>query len=155
MREKRNIVSKEKVYMSKAKSGWFKSNKKDGERLIKEAKNNGRKITANDVVGIMKTNSGNIIWLEKGSDNGGLKHIIDAHGDQFEKVGIPKEGISSFVLNAVAFGEIIGYQGKGITRPIYHYVYGGKNYYVAVTVGENGFIVGSNIRNGGKKDEKD
>ncbi len=42
--------------------------------------------------------------------------------------------IGTFVLNAVAYGEIVGYQGKGTGRPIYEYNYGGKTYHVAVTV---------------------
>jgi hypothetical protein len=85
---------------------------------------------------------GKIIWLEKGyvttTNAAGLKHILKEHGSQFVSGGIPASVIGTFVLNAVAYGEIVGYQGKGTGRPIYEYNYGGKTYHVAVTVGSDG-----------------
>lgn len=40
--------------------------------------------------------------------------------------------------------KIIGYQGKGTGRPIYQVTHNGKIYNTAITVGDNGFIVGAN-----------
>ena len=140
--------------MSKAKSGWFEGGSEKGRKLIGEVQSSGDKISPNDVIGIMKTDKGKIIWLEKGyvttTNAAGLKHILKEHGSQFVSGGIPASMIGTFVLNAVAYGKIVGYQGKGTGRPIYEYNYGGKTYHVAVTVGSNGFIVGANLTSGGK-----
>lgn len=141
--------------MSKAASGWFEGGTISGNKLIREVQTNGDKITPENVIGIMKTNKGKIIWLEKGyiKPNGeaGLKHILKQHGSQFVSAGIPASLIGTFVLNAVAYGEIVGRQRNGTGRPIYRYDYGGKAYFVAVTVGANGFIVGANLTTGGKR----
>ena len=64
----------------------------------------------------------------------------------FNAKGIASTDISDFVLTAVSKGKIIGYQGKGTGRPIYEVEYNGKTYQVAVTVGDNGYIVGANPR---------
>lgn len=41
-------------------------------------------------------------------------------------------------------GKIVGYQGRGTGRPIYEFTYNGEIHKVAITVGNNGFIVGAN-----------
>ena len=46
-------------------------------------------------------------------------------------------------MTAVSKGKIVDYQGG---RPIYNVVYNGVNREVAITVGDNGFIVGANPR---------
>ncbi len=47
-------------------------------------------------------------------------------------------------MTAVTEGKIVGYQGRGTGRPIYEIEYNGKLQRVAVTVGDNGYIVGAN-----------
>ena len=66
------------------------------------------------------------MWLENGTDTAGLNHIITEHADDF--------------LNK----KIVGYQGRGTGRPIYEFTYNGEIHKVAITVGNNGFIVGAN-----------
>lgn len=39
----------------------------------------GEKFTKEDVVMITKTKKNELVWLEKGNDIKGLKHIIDGH----------------------------------------------------------------------------
>lgn len=39
---------------------------------------------------------------------------------------------------------MVGFQGEYKTRTVYKYVYGNKTFYVAVTIGSNGYIVGAN-----------
>lgn len=135
--------------MSKPASRWFPSNSKKAKELIKEVQMKGYKISPDDVVGILKDRNGRIIWLEQGhlgKNPSGLAHILNEHGGEFESQGIPKGYVSYFVLNAVAEGNMIGYQGKGShPREVYEYHYGGKKYLVAVTVGSNGYIVGANL----------
>ncbi|WP_166654442.1 hypothetical protein [Rahnella sp. BIGb0236] len=49
-------------------------------------------------------------------------------------------------MKAVTDGKIVVYQGTGTGRPIYETVINGKRYNIAVTVGNNGYIVGANLR---------
>lgn len=135
--------------MSKGNSGYFTGTSGEGQALIAEVQADGNKITPENVIGITKDRNGKIIWLEKGTSNGkasGLKHILDAHENNFNNKGIATPDIPDFILTAVSKGKIIGYQGKGKGRPIYEITYSGKEYKVAVTIGENGYIVGANPR---------
>ena len=135
--------------MSKSNSGYFSGTSGEGKALIAEVQAKGDKINPDDVIGITKDSNGKIIWLEKGHIGGkpsGLAHIMGAHESNFNAKGIASSDISDFVLTAVSKGRIIGYQGKGYGRPIYEVEYFGKTYQVAVTVGDNGYIVGANPR---------
>jgi hypothetical protein len=105
---------------------------------------NGVKYNMDDIVRIGRNQSGGISFIETGTENAGLKHILSAHGDDFVKNGIAKKDVADFVFDASTKGKIVGYQGKGQERPIYEYLYKGKTKRVAVTTGSNGFIVGAN-----------
>ncbi|WP_445448395.1 hypothetical protein [Enterococcus faecalis] len=52
--------------------------------------------------------------------------------------------IPDYLINALDKGTIVGYQGRGTGRPIYEFIYQGEKKRVAITVGNNGFIVGAN-----------
>lgn len=135
--------------MSKGNCGYFSGTSGEGRALIQEVQARGDKINPDEVVGIAKDPTGKIVWLEKGHLDGkpsGLAHIMDAHESNFNAKGIASSDIPDFILTAVSKGKIIGYQGKGIGRPIYEVSYNGKTYEVAVTVGANGYIVGANPR---------
>lgn len=108
--------------------------------LIKELVASGVKCNIDDIVGIVKTADGKIVWLEKGNSKAGLEHIL-SHADQFATQGIAKEKIPDFIMYAVENGTIVG---KQRTRPIYEVMYEGKLYRVAISIGKNGFIVGAN-----------
>jgi len=82
----------------------------------------------------------------------GSKHIIERHLPQFVKKGISKEVLPNFILDVVAYGSIVGYQGKD--RPIFAHVYNGKSYLIAVSIGDNGFIVGANPKSKLSEKEK-
>ena len=108
--------------MSKGESGYFSGTSGEGRALIEIVKLKGYKISPENVIGIVKDNSGKIIWLEKGRLDGkpsGLVHILDAHQNDFNAKGIATEDIADLVLTAVSKGRIVGYQGKGEGRPIY------------------------------------
>lgn len=49
-------------------------------------------------------------------------------------------------MKAVTHGKIVGYQGSGTGRPIYESMINGKKYKIAITVGNNGYVVGANLR---------
>lgn len=53
-------------------------------------------------------------------------------------------------MKAVTDGKIVGYQGSGTGHPIYETVINGKKYNLAVSVGDNGYIVGANLRGSAK-----
>lgn len=139
--------------MSKGSSGYFSGTSGEGKALIQEVKNRGEKISEEDVIGITKCPDGKIVWLEKGhlgAKPSGLAHILDAHESNFNAKGIDTQNIGDFVLTSVSKGKVVGYQGKGTGRPFYEVTYNGETYKVAVTVGENGYIVGANPVKGGK-----
>ncbi|MEO1763519.1 MAG: hypothetical protein AAFR83_16470 [Cyanobacteria bacterium J06629_18] len=132
------------------KAGGIKNTGKVGkkaierEALLKELQDQGVKHTPENVVKIARSSDGKVIFLEKGNSQAGLKHIIEAHADDFAKRGISEKEIPDLVMKASTNGKIVGFQGKGRGRPIYEVAFNGEKHYVAVTVGKNGFIVGAN-----------
>ncbi|HQT90274.1 MAG TPA: hypothetical protein PK677_17365 [Acidiphilium sp.] len=112
--------------------------------LVDQLVANGVKVTPGNVVATGTTPSGQIVFLETGSSNAGLQHIIDAHGTDFTNIGVSEDEIPSVVMQAVTEGNIVGYQGTGPGRPIYQIQINGQPQNIAVTVGFNGFIVGAN-----------
>ncbi len=133
--------------MSKPISTIFSGTKGEGAALVSQLEARGEKINAKDVVAITKDSYGNIVWLEKGHAGdrpSGLEHILDAHGSDFESQNITKDEIPQYLMTAVKSGTIIGYQGRGIGRPIYEFIYEGITRRVAITIGSNGYIVGAN-----------
>ncbi|QYO62985.1 hypothetical protein [Leptolyngbya sp. 7M] len=85
-------------------------------------------------------------------DNGaGLVHILAAHATDFTNQGIPEDRIVDAVVAAVTKGTDVGSQGKKVGRRIYEVnlgealgIPGLGVRRIAVTVGDNGFIVGAN-----------
>ena len=112
--------------------------------LLDELANSGVKYNPEDIVAITKTADGKLVWLENGTDTAGLNHIITEHADDFLNKGITQEQIPDYVMNALENGKIVGYQGRGTGRPIYEFTYNGEIHKVAITVGNNGCIVGAN-----------
>ncbi len=108
--------------------------------LLKELEQSGVKYNPNDIVAITKTADGKLVWLENGNANAGLNHIL-THADQFVDKGIPRKNISDFIMHALENGKIVGHQR---TWPIYEVMYNGKLQRVAISIGDNGFIVGAN-----------
>lgn len=101
--------------------------------------------------------NGKIVWLEKGTtdaeaialgrkNGAGLKHIIEKHGAELGQKGIMEKDIPNYIATAIKEGKVIGYQGKGNGRPIYEFKYNGKIERAAITIGNNGFIIGLNRR---------
>ena len=133
--------------MSKPISGEFSGTQGEGAALISQLKAKREKFNEDEVVAITQDSSGNIIWLESGhlGDNAsGLAHIIDAHGADFARHNITAEEIPQYIMTAVKYGTIIGYQGRGQGRPIYEFKYEGIIRRIAITIGSNGYVVGAN-----------
>ncbi len=133
--------------MSKTISGKFSGTKGEGSALISQLEASGERINKADVVAITQDASSKIIWLERGhlgERPSGLAHIIDAHGDEFAKHGITESEIPQYIMTAVKYGAIIGYQGRGQGRLIYEFTYEGTARRIAITIGSNGYVVGAN-----------
>lgn len=112
--------------------------------LVAEAQEKGLNIDPGKVVAIAKKPDGKIVWLETGhSGNGGsgLAHILEEHGSQFASKGISSSDLPEYLIQAVSSGKIVGMQGS---RPVYELSYNGIQQRVAITVSNNGYIVGAN-----------
>lgn len=131
--------------MSKGSSHLFSGTSGEGKALIEEVVANGEKISPNDVVMITRAPNGKIVWLETGTSESGLQHIVDRHGHEFNGRGISNDDIPDFVLEAVYQGHVVGTQGKRSPRTVYEFIYNGQKQRIAVQVGSNGYIVGANL----------
>ncbi|MER5599075.1 RICIN domain-containing protein [Streptomyces sp. NPDC002265] len=113
-------------------------------RLLEKLSNAGVKFDkANTIWVIEYAKPGvNLAWLEKGNVNAGLIHIIFRHAGEFATAGVRIEDIPALVSKALTEGTRVGTQGAG--RPIYEVVFNGKTQRLAISVGDNGFVIGAN-----------
>ncbi|WP_197709733.1 hypothetical protein [Pseudomonas syringae] len=114
--------------------------------LLDELTANGVKFTPENVIATTRSSSGKVVFLETGNSKAGLQHIIEEHGSQFAQMGVSEAQIPGVVMRAVSEGKLVGYQGSGVGRPIYEFNINGQTQRIAVTVGDNGFVVGANPR---------
>ncbi|ANF56445.1 two-partner secretion domain-containing protein [Halotalea alkalilenta] len=113
-------------------------------KLMDELSKGGVKHTPESIVDIARTNSNRIVFLEagKGGEGGsGLAHIIERHASQFADKGIPVNDIPYVIMAAIKEDKIVGKNG---TAPVYEIVYMGEKKYIAIGVGDNGYIVRAN-----------
>ena len=115
--------------------------KETRETLIATLREAEVKHTPEQIVDIRRTRDGRVIFLENGHSWAGLRHIITRHEEDFVRSGIVREDIAHAVMTAVTEGEIVGMQGN---RPVYEVSYKGQQQLIAVTVSNNGYIVGAN-----------
>ena len=111
---------------------------------MQELADSGVKYNPDDVVMVTKNSNGKTVWLERGNDSAGFEHIMKEHGKEFLNKGLKLDKIAHYIATAIREGEIVGYQGRGTGRPIYEFWYNGTKQRVAITIGDNGFIVGAN-----------
>lgn len=114
--------------------------------LIAELQQAGIKHTPENIVRIAKISDGKIVFLETGTLGSGLQHILRNHALQFADKGISQNQIPDAVIIAITQGRIIGFQGKTTPtpRPIYEFIFNGETKYLAVQIGDNGYIVSAN-----------
>jgi len=116
--------------------------------LLAELTEAGINHTPDKIVKIAKQANGKIVFLEEGKVTkraSGLAHILKEHKDDFARRGISEEEIPDAVIAAVTSGTFLGYQGTAEPpREIYEVIFNGKKQLIAVTVGDNGYIVGAN-----------
>ncbi|TAE58063.1 MAG: hypothetical protein EAZ76_16725 [Nostocales cyanobacterium] len=121
-------------------------NNDEKSALLAELAQLGIKHNPEKIVKIAKKADGKIVFLEEGNTQAGLQHILEKHSSQFADQGIEVEQIPDAIITAIAEGKIIGYQGRKNTRIIYEVNFNSKTHYIAVTVSDNGYIVGANPR---------
>lgn len=111
---------------------------------LAELAGKGVKFSPQNVIATGTTSGGKIVFLETGNSRAGLQHIVEGHASDFLNIGVSEAQIPSVVMQAVKEGNIVGYQGVGNGRPIYQTTVNGQPQKIAVTISDNGFIVGAN-----------
>jgi hypothetical protein len=114
------------------------------DSLLEELARQGVKHTPAQVVAIARDANGRIVFLEEGNSRAGLRHIVEQHAPDFVRRGIAEEQIPEAVMAAATRGQQVGMQGK---RPVFEVEFNGQTHRIAVTVGNNGFVVGANPSN--------
>ena len=112
--------------------------------LLEELSANGVKFTPGNIVSTARSQSGQVVFLETGNSKAGLQHIVEGHGSQFAQMGVPESQIPEVVMKALSEGKLVNYQGTGTGCPVFELTINGKRQRIAITVGNNGFIVGAN-----------
>jgi hypothetical protein len=112
------------------------------ESLLGELAQQGVKHTPESIVAIGKNASGKVVFLEKGTAQAGLQHIVDRHAADFAARGITVAQIPEAVMMAATEGKVVGTVGSGRnTRTIYEIEFKGVTQRIAVGEASNGFIV--------------
>ncbi|MBR0383245.1 MAG: hypothetical protein IJH61_00980 [Eubacteriaceae bacterium] len=103
------------------------------------------------MVFIVRDQTGQIVWLEKGSSSAGLKHILDgkdgnpSHAKDFERAfGVQRENVGAYLKTIIKNGSVINNQLVDISdgNQGYERIYEYKgNHFIMTGIGTNGFIV--------------
>mgnify|MGYP000181262350 CR=1 FL=1 len=130
---------------AKTKSADGKDAEFKSKDLMKELKDSGEKYTEEDVIFVVKQKNGKLAWLEEGTEGAGLKHI-KKHAKEFQKIGVDEDSIAELIREAILHGKMIGYQKTKHKSPreVYEVEFNGKKIKIAITISDNGFIVGAN-----------
>ncbi|MCD8307003.1 MAG: hypothetical protein LUD51_02045 [Clostridia bacterium] len=128
---------------------YTKDNPK-GQELINEVKEKGFKISEDKILGITRNPATNqVVWLEDSSlkAKAGFGHIQSRHLTDFILSGIGADEIIDAIFTAITKGTITGYEHKSDPkhiRPVYEYIFNGETHSMAITISDNGYIVGAN-----------
>lgn len=116
--------------------------------LIVELSQSNTKHTPEEIICIARKNDGKIVFLEEGKPGrrgSGLAHILEKHREDFSRRGVSEDEIPEVIILAVKEGTFLGYQGTvEPRRKIYELIFKGQKQYIAVSVSNNGYIVGAN-----------
>ena len=105
------------------------------QNLMDELASSGVKYNPDEVIAVMKTADGNLLWLEQGNVKSGLTHILEGHAEDFASQGV--DNIQQLLNDVLKNAPIkTGSNSKGLFAD---YVFNGNTYRVAY--GTNGYIV--------------
>ena len=100
-----------------------------------ELASSGVKYNPDEVIAVIKTPDGHLLWLEQGNTRSGLTHILERHTADFASHGV--DDIPQLLSDVVKNTPIkTGSNSKGLFAD---YVSNGNTYRVAF--GTNGYIV--------------
>lgn len=108
---------------------------------VDEMAANGVKFSEQNLVATGKMPGGKVVFLESGTSESGLQHIMERHAQDFVNKGIPESQIPRTVMDSVTKGQVVGTNGGS---PVYRVKVNGVTQYIKTTVGSNGYIVQSN-----------
>ena len=118
----------------------------NGDRFDGKLEDSGEKYSGKDVIFVVKQQNGKLAWLENGTDTAGWEHI-KKHIKDFKEKGIDDEdSIIDLLREAILRGKMIGYQktNNKTPREIYELEFNDETIRIAITISDNGFIVGAN-----------
>lgn len=118
------------------------SNLNDIDALKTELISRQVKHNPEEIVAIIQLSNGEIIFLETGNSESGLKHILERHQEDFQNRGIDKNEIVNLIFQALQEGKLLGTQGK--SRKIYEVDFQEQPQYLSIDIGTNGYIVSAN-----------
>ncbi len=108
--------------------------------LIDVLKREGVKFTEQDIAGILRTTSGRVVFLERGTVEAGLMHILEGHTADFAAKGVAsQEEIVNLILDTLRTETPVRTVGK--SGLVYNVVAKGRAFLLTIVVGSNGFIV--------------
>lgn len=112
--------------------------------LIAELEKNRVKFSREGMLFVTRDRTGQIVWLEKGNDSRGFKHILKRHAVDFSNAfGVKTEEIPGYIRHILESAVMISNVLKPINgRDGYERIYevDGK-FFMLHAVGTNGFIV--------------
>jgi uncharacterized protein YukE len=124
------------------------SNGENPDDLIRQLRESGKKFNEKDIVGITRTPSGEINWLEEGNPKSGLEHIMngdgtpgdEGHGQDFANIGVQgKENVARLIIDTVQNETPV--KTMGASGRVYNVTVNGVLRRILIVVGSNGYIV--------------
>jgi hypothetical protein len=106
------------------------------------------KYDADAILEIAEDPNKKVIFLERGNEKAGFKHLLKHLGD-YKNRALTAAILPKFIMHTLVENNIVGQQSKRAGRPIYRSTFFKPSNDatftdVAITVGNNGFIVGAN-----------
>ncbi|APU14079.1 MULTISPECIES: hypothetical protein [Actinoalloteichus] len=107
---------------------------------ITELKRGGTKISPARIVRMIRHRCGHLVWLETGDpDHAGQAHILrPKRRKEFADAAIPEHEIIDVVFRCLRRGRFVG---KHKAAEVYEIEIHGGSIRIAITIGDNGFIV--------------
>ena len=123
------------------------------KELIKLAAAGRVKMTVKNIIRIWQVDMRRIpglkkqfLWVEDNMTNVGYQHMLD-HANEFQKIVITTDQLPEVAEAATKigiFGFLQSKRGSETDRPVFALNFYGKPLAVAVSVGDNGFVIGMN-----------
>jgi Domain of unknown function (DUF4157) len=108
--------------------------------LIAALRQAGVKFAETAIVGITRTVSGRIVWLETGSVSAGLVHIMQRHGSQFAAWGLrTQQQVGQLIINTLGTRTPMATQAGGAFD--FAVRVGAQERFLRIVVASNGYVV--------------